>query len=389
MKKLAIVAGISVILIGLLGCVQPQLEEVKTSEESADWYMTPLIPWGFNSLLPDVESRIIDGDESFYIEMKGDLEGSIVFNLTRHTKVFPSDWQPRLVELYNDRIIVTIPDYAVWSDVATGWGKGALSDTRKLDNGNYLFVLRGKGVFETEKETGRIIRFYEDIEAAHTAELLDNGNLLITAARVDKAYEVTWGGEIVWIWDAKKQIKPYDMRTVQNWDLYPHLRNMYYEWRQGTDWTPINHVQKLDNGNYLLSLKNQDLVLEVTPENEVVWTYGPLVLNHQHTPIRLENGNTLIHDTGNNRVIEVSPDHRIVWSYNKGMYSPVAGSSQRLPNGNTIISDWLRGSAWEIMPGGEVVWEMVVKAKKEALREDIASGTVPGIRLFRAWWYPD
>ena len=52
----------------------------------------------------------------------------------------------------------------------------------------------------------------------------------------------------------------------------------------GSEWTHVNSAQRLPNGNTIVSLRNLDLVVEVNPKGDVVWTYGALVLKHQHCP---------------------------------------------------------------------------------------------------------
>ena len=59
-----------------------------------------------------------------------------------------------------------------------------------------------------------------------------------------------------------------------------------YTWRlDSADWTHVNAAQRLPNGNTVISLRNQDLVIEVDAQGNTVWSYGPLVLKHQ--PLRL------------------------------------------------------------------------------------------------------
>lgn len=120
-------------------------------------------------------------------------------------------------------------------------------------------------------------------------------------------------------------------------------------------------------GNLLICLRHADLVLILNPETrEIVWSWGPGILDWPHMPTMLDNGNILIYDNGAHRtysrILEIDPvEKRIVWEYQadppEKFYSRTRGSNQRLPNGNTLICESERGRVFEITPTGEVVWE--------------------------------
>jgi len=108
-----------------------------------------------------------------------------------------------------------------------------------------------------------------------------------------------------------------------------------------------------------------------------VWTYGALVLKHQHCPWVLENDHLLVADNGNGRVIEVDrATQQIVWEYADGLRFPVQGCAYRLPSGNTLISDSENRRVLEVTPDKQVAWELKVQIPA-------TSG------LYRAWWSPE
>ena len=104
-----------------------------------------------------------------------------------------------------------------------------------------------------------------------------------------------------------------------------------------------NDAQFLENGNLLISDRDNHWVIEVDPapdacngtpdDGEIVWSFGvrgyprsrlnfddPTHLHSPHNVDRLPNGNTIIADSGEfliglSRVIEVNPAGQIVWSY--------------------------------------------------------------------------
>ena len=160
-------------------------------------------------------------------------------------------------------------------------------------------------------------------------------------------------GKELWAWNALDRLKEYDGASYVGYtpERSPNRaqRNMYVEFFEGNPlnpgWTHVNSAQRLPNGNTILSLRNFDLVVEVDPQGNVVWSYGALVLKHQHCAWVLDNGHLLIADNGNARIIEVDrATQRIVWEYRGGLKFATQGCAYRLPNGDTLING-LRQSA--------------------------------------------
>ncbi|HRW30317.1 MAG TPA: hypothetical protein P5227_09990, partial [Emcibacteraceae bacterium] len=73
------------------------------------------------------------------------------------------------------------------------------------------------------------------------------------------------------------------------------------------------YVQRLDNGNTLISARAISKIVEVDQNGTVVWDVGKPLIDTQYSAVRLKNGNTLIADAGHTRVIEIDPDKNIVW----------------------------------------------------------------------------
>lgn len=89
----------------------------------------------------------------------------------------------------------------------------------------------------------------------------------------------------------------------------------------------------------------------------------------QFVATRLPDGNTLIGCGDAHRVIEVDPDDNIVWEVGEteipGNQLYFACGVQRLPNGNTVISNWSghvddhsQPQVFELTPDKQVVWEV-------------------------------
>jgi hypothetical protein len=113
-------------------------------------------------------------------------------------------------------------------------------------------------------------------------------------------------------------------------------------------------VRKLDNGHYLVAHESDGTIREYDDAGKVVWSYkldlagrpaspghGPEGHgDHCYSAYRLPNGNTLIGGGNNNRVLEVSPEGRIVWSIDQ----------KELPG---ITLAWV--TMLEVLPSGNVI----------------------------------
>jgi hypothetical protein len=122
-----------------------------------------------------------------------------------------------------------------------------------------------------------------------------------------------------------------------------------------------------NKGDLLFCDRNLNLIGIIDRNNkELIWSWGPGILDHPHQPTVLENGNLLIFDNGMfrnySRILELNPrTEKIVWKYEadpKGsFYTSIRGGNQRLPNGNTLITESNKGHVFEVNNDGEIVWE--------------------------------
>jgi len=97
------------------------------------------------------------------------------------------------------------------------------------------------------------------------------------------------------------------------------------EWAIKGQWFQQHESTLLDSGNLMLfdnkGNRGRSKVIEFDPvTQEIVWSYGtrddqPLYSEYCGIAQRLPNGNTLINEALPGRVIEVSPDDEIVWEY--------------------------------------------------------------------------
>lgn len=141
----------------------------------------------------------------------------------------------------------------------------------------------------------------------NSAELLENGHILIADENNNRAIEVNR--------DTKKIIHTFTA---------------------GCTVSGVAFASRLPNGNTLLTDSNNSRIVEVDSSDTVVWTYvtntrmGSIAAPLPTRAVRLRNGNTLISDQFNNQVIEVDHDKNIVFTQGQiaGDFPPGNGFDQ-------------------------------------------------------------
>jgi hypothetical protein len=140
------------------------------------------------------------------------------------------------------------------------------------------------------------------------------------------------------------------------------------------DWTHVNDIDKIGEGEYLVSPRNFDQVIVVNRSTgDVTMRLGSdgdhETLYEQHNPQYLESENgtptVLVADSENDRLVEYAktdPDSETgegwtrTWSVGtQGLNWP--RDADRLPNGNTLVVDTMHHRVFEATPEGEIVWE--------------------------------
>lgn len=230
---------------------------------------------------------------------------------------------------------------------------------------------------------------------AHSAKVLESGNILVSDTGKDRVLELDRKGNVVWsseewgdgtgklsdgshLWypnDAEETTERRILISDRNNDRIVEVdREGKISWL----YDKLKHchdADRLSNGNTLVSSSDENKIFEVDPKGQVVWSYGDgsvEMLNWPRDADRVENGNTLITDSKNSRVIEVNRDGKIVWSFNLG-YFGMPYEADRLPNGNTLISIQQRRQVIEVDPSGNVVWSFRNYVQGH-IREDLENG---------------
>lgn len=196
----------------------------------------------------------------------------------------------------------------------------------------------------------------------HDADRLPSGETIIADMGNDRAFAVNQSGDITWEWVADDHIGP----GTEFWEIHvPDSRQDAL--RKGgprDDWTHINDIDALPNGNMQVSVRNFDVILEIDPSTntivQVIGTPGDYeFMFEQHDPNRIANETIIISDSKNNRVIERDLETgALVWMYTGGFDRlQWPRDADRLPNGNTLIVDSRNARVLEINVTGATVWE--------------------------------
>lgn len=307
-------------------------------------------------------------------------------------------------------IIVNPAGEVVWQyperDPSNAW----VFDAEMLRNGNVLVSMgesgrapgvdcpdkygggSGKGacihnrVVEVDFETKEVVWNYSWYDAypthheVHDADRLPNGQTVVADMGNHRAFAVNESGMVTWEWRAADHIS----EDTEFWNEYvaslPEDRQDQFR-RQGaeSDWTHMNDIDRMSNGNYRLSIRNFDVIVEVDPEtNEIRHVIGRPdaheMMAEQHNPHPLErHGTTLVADSENDRIVELDVETgEIIWRYDgtgSGDLLRWPRDADRLPNGNTLITDSRNFRVLEVDPEGSVVWRHSLKDRPAIVYE--------------------
>ncbi|WP_123539349.1 aryl-sulfate sulfotransferase [Halosimplex salinum] len=181
--------------------------------------------------------------------------------------------------------------------------------------------------------------------------------------------------------DSVRVVNTTTDETVWEWNATSHFPSEVGG--ADGDWTHINDVEVLDDGRFMVSVRNMDRVVFVDPGEGVDadWTLGAEddydILYEQHNPdyIPPEQGGPAITvaDSENGRVLEyqrVDPDTGNTTTAADGEWRRSWGwrdsriqwprDADRLPSGNTLVVDTHGDRIAEVAPDGAVNWSVTV-----------------------------
>ena len=249
---------------------------------------------------------------------------------------------------------------------------------------------------------GEVTWMYRGIRDAHCVQQLPNGNVLVQDSWT-RVVEIDPSGKTVWSYDcatmngnAGKKIETHSFTRLANGLTMiaecgsariievDQAGKIHREVKLSVN-PPDHHrdtrrVQKLPNGNYLVSHEGEGRVTEYAPDSSVVWDYAVPLFGRERSSapahgasgwgnmvsnaIRLKNGHTLIATGNGHSVLEVTPGKEIVWHLKQydlpGIELNWMKHLEELPNGNYIIGNcYAAGSnpqLIEVSRAKEVVW---------------------------------
>ena len=224
--------------------------------------------------------------------------------------------RPMLVADYggNKVAMVDAAGKIIWQHAAVN-----AQDVWRLPNGNILFSHLHGAMEVTADDKKQVVWEYrtEAPNEVHNCQPLPNGHVLIGECGSCRLIEVDRQGHIA------KEIK-FQTATTR-----VHLQ--------------IRLARKTPAGTYLVGFYHEGVAREFDSEGNIIRTFKGV--RNVWGAIRLPNGNTLLSCGDGHTLIEIDPDDKVVWQLNENDLPDnplrfVAGV-QRLPNGNTIVCNWL------------------------------------------------
>jgi hypothetical protein len=162
-----------------------------------------------------------------------------------------------------------------------------------------------EGSFETDPET------LPDLLHTNSVQWLDGDRVLVSIRNQDRIAIVDWRARrILWSWGPGELERQHDATQLAN-----------------------GHILLFDNG----SRRGWSRVLEVDPRSdEIVWQYGAAAAERFYSKgrgavQRLANGNTLISVSDSGYAFEVTPDRRIVWEFHNPITVRKGDAQHRAP----------------------------------------------------------
>lgn len=241
-------------------------------------------------------------------------------------------------------------------------------DVDVLSNGNLLVVnpVIGETVvyeFDPHNQT-RVWTERFDSPDIHDIDEINGDELLVAGINYDTGVP---SNDSVFIYN----------RTTENvtwrWKFKNHYPDDAGEGIETKDWTHVNDVDKIDDGEFLVSVRNFDQVIAINRSTKAIDlrlgrddTHS--ILFEQHNPDYLESENgtptILVADSENDRVVEYervggpagNGTWERTWTLSGNLNWP--RDADRLPNGNTLVVDSMNNRVIEVTPTGEIVWEM-------------------------------
>ena len=243
-------------------------------------------------------------------------------------------------------------------------------DVDPLPNGNLLVVNPKTGttvVYEFNPKTQqRVWTKQFKLSDIHDIDLINGDELLVAGINYDTT---PVSNDSVFIYNLSTK------EVTWEWKFKNHYPNEADNGISTKDWTHVNDIDKISNGEYLVSVRNMDQVISVNRSTKKIEMRlgrddNYTILNEQHNPTYLENEDgtptILVADSENDRIVEYErtrgPDGAGNWNQTWTLTGDLnwPRDADRLPNGNTLVTDTMNNRVIEVTPDGDVVWEAYV-----------------------------
>ena len=229
----------------------------------------------------------------------------------------------------------------------------------------------GSVIYEWDPQTDEIRwkKRFDGVHDTHDADLINNGTEVVVANM--RNYNATSE-------DNKDRIFIYNRTTDEiawEWVFEEHTnwtRNQggsYAAAPPDNDWTHVNDVDEIADGEFLVSPRNFDQVMVINRSTkDIEMRLGSDddydTLHEQHNPQYLESENgtptLLVADSENDHIVEYAKrgnGWNRTWELGSNQDFNWPRDADRLPNGNTLIVDTNNQRVIEVTPEGEIVWE--------------------------------
>ena len=350
----------SVLLLGVL--TAPSSSAQPADGSGTDGFAEPVAPPRADVTVISTDSNVWFSDEGDGPRAKSELvafapNGSVLYYNSTHNRYWDVDPSP----LGARTVLYTASDHL---------NRSACNATTPCTR---------NVVERVNLTTGAVTRLYSRITPYkhstrwHDVDRLDGSRFVVADIHRDRVFVVDADtGLVEWSWNAQSAF------PIGGGGPFPR------------DWTHLNDVDVLDDGRFMISLRNQDQVVFVDPETgyQANWTLGSEddydVLYEQHNPdyIPVARGGpaVLVADSENNRVVEYGRDDGTwnrTWEWSDGeMQWP--RDADRLPDGHTLITDSNGNRVFEVDRNGEIVWRVDVAFPYEAERLGTGDGSANG-----------
>ena len=223
---------------------------------------------------------------------------------------------------------------------------------------------------------GQVVWSYS-VPQVHDVWGLKNGNVLLASIK-QGVQIVSPDKKVLWHYQPGKKQHSYSCQPLPNGDVLVGISgkpNRVVEVnREGlvTKTIEVNAtgairlVRKTKSGNYVVAARSEKKVQVYDASGALIREVAVPGVYHA---VELDNGNILVGCMDAHRVLEIDPNDTIVWQIDEnelpGIPLRTVGGLQRLPNGNTVIinyagADYIgqQPQIIEVTPDKEVVWQV-------------------------------